>query len=163
MKILLVDDSVILRKFAAAILADIDDMPVELIETATGPEALAAAREHGSSIDLILCDVGIPEVNGLAVLEEIKGATDAREICFVMMTGDMSVETVFRAVKAGAAGFLVKPFSQDELTRLVREVHSRLARGLPTATGDGLPLSGPHSDTSGEPSSDDGPSRGGRS
>jgi chemotaxis protein CheX len=159
MKILLVDDSVMLRKFAAAILADIDDMPVELIEAATGPEALAAVEEHGSSIDLILCDVGIPEIDGLSVLEKVKKTTDARDACVVIITGDVSDETVSRALKAGAAGFLVKPFSQDELTRLVREVHSRSARGLSTAAGDGLPLFRSASETLGEPPADDGPSQ----
>lgn len=157
MRILLVDDSTILRKFVAAILADIDDMPVELIETATGPEALAAIEEHGSSIDLILCDLGIPEIDGLAVLEKVKAMTDARETCFVIITGDMSNDTVFRAVNEGAAGFLVKPFTQNELVRLVREVHSRLARRLPTATGEGLPLFRSAPETSGDPPSDDGP------
>ena len=70
-----------------------------------------------------------------------------------------------RALVTGAAGFLVKPFTQNELVGLVREVHSRLARGLPTATGDGLPLfgpsGGPPSEASGEPPSDDGPSQDG--
>lgn len=157
MKILLVDDSAILRKFVASAMDEIDCISIELIEATTGPEALAAIEEHGSSIDLILCDLGIPEIDGLAVLEKVKGATDARDACFVIISGDMSDETVAKALKGGAAGLLVKPFSRDELTRLVREVNSRSARGMPAATGNGLPLFGPESDTSGEPSSDDGP------
>ncbi|MHC4507037.1 MAG: response regulator [Planctomycetota bacterium] len=165
MKILLIDDSAIVRRFVAATLYDIDDVPVDLVETTTGPEALAAVEEHGSSIDLILCDLGIPEIDGLAVLEKVKATTDTRSACFVVVSGDMSDGTVSRALKAGAAGFLVKPFTQNELVGLVREVHSRLARGLPTATGDGLPLfmpsGGPQSEASGEPPSDDGPSQDG--
>ncbi len=159
MKILLVDDSVMLRKFVAGVMDDIDDIPIELIQAATGPEALAAVEEHGSSIDLILCDVGIPDIDGLSVIEKVKKTTDARDACVVIITGDVSDETVSRALKAGAAGFLSKPFSQNELVRLVREVHSRLARGLPTATGDGLPLFRPESETPSEPPSDDGQSQ----
>ena len=98
-------------------------------------------------------------MEGLVVLEKVKGETDARDACFVIISGDMSGQTIFKALQGGAAGFLVKPFSQDELTNLVREVHSRLARGLPTAAGDGLPLFEPESETSGEPPSDDGPSQ----
>ena len=109
-------------------------------------------------LDLILCDLGIPEIDGLAVLKKVKGASDARAACFVLISGDMSAGTVARALQGGAAGLLVKPFSRDELTRLVREVHSRSARGLPAATGDDLPLFGPESGTSGKPSPDDGPS-----
>ncbi len=157
MKILVVDDSVILRKFVASVIDEIDDISIELVEAATGPEALTAAGEHGASIDLILCDLGIPEIDGLAVLKEIKGATEARAACFVLVSGDMSNETVAKALQGGAAGLLVKPFSHEELTRLVREVHSRSASGLPAATGDGLPLFGPPSETPGGPPSDDGP------
>ncbi len=156
MKILLIDDSAIVRQFVASVMDDIDDISIELIRSATGPEALAAVEEHGSTINLILCDLGIPEIDGLAVLEKVKTTTDAHAACFVIITGDMSDETVSRALKEGAAGFLVKPFSQNEVVRLVREVHSRLVRGLPTSTADGLPLFGRESDVSGEPSSDDG-------
>ncbi len=161
MKILLVDDSVIVRQLVASIMDDIDDIPIELIQATTGPEALAAVEEHGSSIDLILCDRGIPEIDGLAVLEEVKTNTAARAACFVMITGDTSDETVAKAFKGGAAGFLVKPFAHDKIVKLVRGVHSRLARGLSTSTADGLPLYAPDSEASGEPSSDDGPSQDG--
>lgn len=125
MKILLVDDSSVLRKFVARVIADIDGIRIELVEATTGPEALAAVEEHGSSIHLILCDIGIPEVDGLSVLEKVKANPDYGDMTVVMITGDMSDETVSKALDAGATGFLVKPFSGEELTKLVRDVHSR--------------------------------------
>ncbi len=157
MKILLVDDSAIVRQFVASVMDNIDDIPIELIQATTGPEALAAVEEHGATIDLILCDLGIPEIDGLAVLEKVKTTTAARDACFVMVTGDTSDETVAKAFKGGAVGFLVKPFRQNELVKLVREVHSRLARGLPTSTADGLSVLGPQPGKSGETSPHDGP------
>lgn len=163
MKILVVDDSVIVGQFMADVMKDIDDIPVELIRRATGPEALATVEEHGSSIDLILCDLRIPGIDGLTVLEKVKTTTDARAACFVMITGDTSDETVAKAIKGGAAGVLVKPFGREEVVGLVRKVHSRLALGLPTSTAAGLPLFGPASGASGEsppvdrPPRDEGP------
>lgn len=129
MKILIVDDSSVLKRFLARVIGEMEDIPVELIETSTGPEALAAVEPHGSPIDLMLCDLGIPEIDGLSVLKTVKARPDSGTMTVVMMTGDMSDETVSKALAAGAAGFLVKPFSQDEVTRLVREVHSRSKRG----------------------------------
>ncbi len=125
MKILLVDDSSILRKFVAHVIADIDGIRIELVEATTGPEALAAVEEHGSSIDLMLCDLGIPEVDGLSVIEKVKANPDCGDMAVVVITGDMSDETVSKALETGAAGFLVKPFRGEELTKLVRDVHSR--------------------------------------
>ncbi len=125
MKILLVDDSSILRKFVGHVIADIDGIRIELVEAASGREALAAVEKHGSSIDLMLCDLGIPEIDGLSVLQKVKASPDYTDMTVVMITGDMSNETVSKALDAGATGFLVKPFRGEELTKLVRDVHSR--------------------------------------
>jgi CheY-like chemotaxis protein len=154
MKVLIVDDSVIVRQFVADVAEGFDEFPVELIQASTGPEALAAVEEHGSSLDLILCDLGIPEIDGLTVLEKVKTETDARDACFVVVTGDTSDETVARAIGSGALGFLVKPFSADEVAKLLRAVHLRAAGGGGASSSAGLPLFGMKRRTSGGGSPD---------
>jgi CheY-like chemotaxis protein len=78
-----------------------------------GPSGLALAAEAG--IDVILLDVDMPLMNGFAVCRAIKSAPALRHLPVIMMTGCLNKDTASRAFAAGAAGFLSKPFSIEEL------------------------------------------------
>ncbi|WP_456385082.1 sigma-54-dependent transcriptional regulator [Desulfolithobacter sp.] len=80
------------------------------------------------SIDLVLLDIQMPEMNGFEMLEKLQRAD--RCITVIMMTGYGSIETAVEAIKAGAYDFITKPFDKAGLFRTVRKglEHNLLVR-----------------------------------
>ncbi len=144
MKILVVDDSAVMRKLIARSLSSSGAQDVEVMEAADGMQALAMIARHGSSIDLILCDMNMPNVDGLSLLKSLRGSPpprppaeaadcadlqSARHIPFVIVTADDSDESTARALREGAAGVIGKPFRPEDMAALVRRcrLHGRHA------------------------------------
>jgi putative two-component system response regulator len=72
--------------------------------------------------DLILLDLIMPEVDGFAVLETLRGEASERFLPIVVLTGDTTEETKARALEVGATDFLVKPVSQTEALLRIRNL-----------------------------------------
>jgi DNA-binding NtrC family response regulator len=89
------------------------------VETFTdGAEALAAVERDGASIDVMLCDVSMPGMDGIEVVQRVRAI--APELPVVMLTGDRSAGTAVRALKAGAFNYLNKPPSDaDEVVEVL--------------------------------------------
>lgn len=98
--------------------------------TGSGAEALAALDAGG--IELVVLDLGLPDVDGLEVLA---AARDARTIPVVVLTARSHVEDRIDGLRRGADDYVTKPFSPTELVLRVEAVLSR-ARG-PAANGSG--------------------------
>ncbi len=119
MKILFVEDSSVLRKsMVKAATAN----GFKTVEAENGAEALARLRKHGNSIDLIIMDWNMPVMDGYETLLKIKGQSEYSSIPVLMATADGVQEDVVKAVKAGAAGYMVKPFAPDELVDKIRSL-----------------------------------------
>ena len=105
-RILLVEDSQSTRMIARA---TIEGLGLEVVEAASGAEAL----EHFASqnIDLILLDVGLPDLDGYEVARRIRESESGAEVPIIMVTGKDDVESVKRAFAAGATDFASKPVS----------------------------------------------------
>jgi EAL domain-containing protein (putative c-di-GMP-specific phosphodiesterase class I)/CheY-like chemotaxis protein len=92
----------------------------------TGEEALQLLRNH--FFDVLLCDIHIPNINGLDVLQAAREKD--RDMPVILMTGTPGVETARKAVELGAQGYLIKPLPlpqlQEILERSVRQ--ARIAR-----------------------------------
>ena len=116
MKVLLVDDSAMMRKLIKQSLGG----EVEVVEASDGMEALAVIEAHGRSIDLILCNMNMPRVNGLSLLRSLRSSPEFCHIPFVVVTADLSDENVRQARREGASGVVAKPFRLDEIAQLVR-------------------------------------------
>jgi CheY-like chemotaxis protein/CheY-specific phosphatase CheX len=121
-KMLLVEDSAMVRKLVANVVSPMTGPRLDLQEAASGEEALAAIHRDGASFDFVLLDLKIPQPDGMTVLREIKSDPRTHNIKVVVLTGDISDQTVHDAMDAGASGFLVKPFRAAELTKLIRDV-----------------------------------------
>ena len=121
MKILVVEDSAIMRKLIirSVGLAGIQD--VEVLEAGDGMQALAIIARHGPSIELMLCDMDMPNMDGLSLLRSLRGSPELRHIPFVIVTADESAEIAARAVREGAAGVIGKPFQPEVIAALVRK------------------------------------------
>lgn len=117
MKVLLVDDSGVMRKIIARSLNSlwID----EVIEAADGVEALEVFKD-GEGFDLVLTDWNMPRMNGLELVEKIRAA--GHKVPIMMVTTETEKEQVVKAIQAGVNDYLVKPFDQDMLTMKLERV-----------------------------------------
>jgi len=132
-RVLVVDDEPKLGRYVAEMLA-LDGHQV--VRASGGKEALARlARE---AFDVVVTDLRMPEVDGLAVLRAARGRPAPPEV--VLMTAHATAESAVEAMKAGAADYVTKPFSMDELRLRVqrlaaqRATESRSARLLARLT-----------------------------
>jgi two-component system chemotaxis response regulator CheY len=87
----------------------------ELMEASNGLEALETLRLHGQEIALVILDVNMPEMDGMETLAHIKADPALKAIPVMMLTTDSDRSRIIQAVRAGAANYLTKPFSQDDL------------------------------------------------
>jgi DNA-binding response OmpR family regulator len=137
MRLLLVDDDPEIRT-SVRVGFELQWRGVEVLEASTGTEGLRLVEERHP--DLVLLDVGLPDVDGFAVLREIRAFSG---VPVVMLTArDEPIDTV-RGLEAGADDYVAKPFDHLELTARVRAVLRRLDVKAPvsrTATYRNGPL-----------------------
>jgi len=119
MRVVLVDDQLLLRAGLRALLAAEDDIEV-VGEAGDGETALALARELRP--DVMLMDIRMPGVDGLEATREIVGDPELAEVKVVVLTTFELDEYVFEALRAGAAGFLLKAADPGEIVHAVRVV-----------------------------------------
>lgn len=112
-RVLLVDDSAVMRKVVERSLRDAGIAVSEVLEAKDGWEALAAVREQ--SPDLILCDINMPTMDGIEFLKNLQGTEAAGKIPVVMVTTEGGESRVQDAMGAGARGYISKPFTAEQL------------------------------------------------
>ena len=118
-RILVGDDEVTMGILVASTL---EDEGYDVTRTDAGEKAVSLLSKQ--NFDVVVTDLKMPSVGGLAVLQEARKKNP--EVIVILMTAHASVETAVEAMKAGAADYLTKPFSLDELTLLVkRQLESR--------------------------------------
>jgi DNA-binding NarL/FixJ family response regulator len=118
-RVLLADDQALLRAGFRALLASEDD--IEVVGEAEDGEA---AVDLCSQLvpDIVLMDIRMPRLDGIAATSRIAADERLREVKVVILTTFESEENVFAALRAGASGFLVKDTEPIELLRAVRVV-----------------------------------------
>ncbi|MFE1753551.1 response regulator [Streptomyces anandii] len=118
-RVLLADDQSLVRAGFRALLDAQPDIEVAG-EAADGEEAVRQVRELRP--DVVLMDIRMPLLDGLAATRRISGDAALGEVKVVMLTTFELDEYVFEAIRSGASGFLVKDTEPDELLRAVRAV-----------------------------------------
>jgi DNA-binding NarL/FixJ family response regulator len=116
-RVLLVDDQPLIRSGFRALLDIEDDIEV-VAEAADGREGLALARKHLPDIALI--DVQMPVVDGIEATRRIAADPALASVHVVILTNYGLDEYVFNALRAGAAGFLVKDIRPDDFLHAIR-------------------------------------------
>ena len=106
-KILIVDDSAIIRRKMADTLGSAGFAVLEAVDGLDGLEKVAAHPD----IQLIFCDLNMPAMNGIELLEQLRAREC--EIAVVMMSSDSQFAFVERARALGAKGWLMKPFKTE--------------------------------------------------
>jgi pilus assembly protein CpaE len=119
-RVLIVDDIPETRDHLAKLLGFESD--VEVVGAASsGAEAIELAAKLLP--DVVLMDINMPDMDGIATTEQL--ATRVPTAAVIMMSVQGEADYLRRSMLAGAREFLVKPFSSDELTASIRQVHSR--------------------------------------
>jgi len=118
MKLLVVDDSSIIRKI---IKTTADALNMETEEAQDGIEALEKLSANYQDIDMVLLDWNMPEMNGYDVLVEIKSNENYKHIPVMMVTTEGQKSNIVAAVRAGADNYLTKPFTVEELEAKILE------------------------------------------
>ncbi|MBA3474372.1 MAG: response regulator transcription factor [Rubrobacter sp.] len=118
-RLLIADDHALVREGMRAMLASEQNLEV-VGEAESGREALELCRELRP--DLILMDVRMPEMDGLAATREIKG--EYPETRILILTTHESPEYLMDAIRAGAAGYVLKDSTKQRLLDAVRRVIS---------------------------------------
>lgn len=111
MRTLIVDDSSFLRQYLRQIL---EMMNIACEEASDGLEALAKLRGAGE-FDLMLCDVNMPGMDGLACVRELRSEGLQPEMKVMMVTTEADHSFIYRAFDYGADEFLMKPFGPQSL------------------------------------------------
>ena len=122
MKIMIVDDSTMMRKVIERALRQAGMNLTEVIQANNGLEALDFLRESVGSepaFDLILSDINMPTMDGLEFVERRKQEGLALGVPVVMITTEGSSPHVMRALAAGAKGYICKPFTTDQVKACV--------------------------------------------
>jgi DNA-binding NarL/FixJ family response regulator len=116
-RVLLVDDQPLIRSGFRALLDIEDDIEV-VAEAADGSDCLALVREHLP--DIVLIDIQMPVIDGIEATRRIAADPDLAAVHVVILTNYGLDEYVFNALRAGAAGFLVKDILPEDFLHAVR-------------------------------------------
>jgi two-component system NarL family response regulator len=118
-----VEDHHVVRQGLVALIKSVDDMEV-VAEAADGRQGVDLHRKHRP--DVTIMDLRLPVLGGVEAIEEIRQATpNARVIVLTTFDGD---ENIYRALQAGARGYLLKDMFGEELMDAIRAVHAGKTR-----------------------------------
>jgi len=113
--ILVVDDLLEIQKLIRLILDRY------AVATVSGAEE-AFVYMASNPVDVVLLDINMPKMDGITALEEMKKRHP--EIKVIMISADATIDKVRQVMRLGAFGFLMKPFDNDELVKIVNEALS---------------------------------------
>lgn len=117
---LIVDDSSVMRKIVERSLRQAGIELAKVFEAGNGAEALVVLAEN--RIDLILCDINMPVMDGLEFVKQLSGVKNAKGVPVIMITTEGSESHVVQALSYGARGYIRKPFTPEQVREQVLPV-----------------------------------------
>ena len=120
MRVLIVDDSSVMRKIVARSLQQAGLNLTQVLEASNGAEALVVLRQE--KVNLILSDINMPVMDGLEFVKQLSGVENAHGVPVVMITTEGSEAHVVQALSAGARGYIRKPFTPEQVKQQVLPV-----------------------------------------
>ena len=116
-RVLVVEDSAVIRRLVEVCLRPAD---LEVVMREDGPGALEAALSE--NLDLMVLDIGLPEMDGWEVLDRLRSDPRTRALPVLVLTAHAEEESRRRANESGADGFITKPFQPDELLQEILRI-----------------------------------------
>ncbi len=117
-KILAVDDSASMRQMVSFTLKGAGH---DVLEASDGDEALQIAQGQ-SSIDLIISDINMPNMDGISLIKHIRALPNYKFTPILMLTTESSSDKKSEGRSAGATGWIVKPFNPEQLLATIGKV-----------------------------------------
>ena len=113
MKVLIIDDSGVMRRIHANTLREHGIAAADMMEAEDGAVALELAERN--NVDLFLVDWNMPKLDGLALVKKLRGMPEYEETPIIMVTSEAAKYHVVEAIKAGVTNYVVKPVRGDTL------------------------------------------------
>ncbi|MCB9831167.1 MAG: sigma-54-dependent Fis family transcriptional regulator [Planctomycetes bacterium] len=120
MKILIADDE---KSIVLTLEDDLADAGHQVFTAADGNRALETIRRE--EIDVLVTDINMPGLNGLALLEQARALRPGLQV--IVMTGYATIESAVQSMKLGAAEFLQKPFLNEQVVAMVKKLETIVA------------------------------------
>ena len=118
--ILIVDDSVTMRRMVGTALADAG---FHVLDRSNREEAIQTLAAHPAcSVDLIITDLNMPVMDGIAFVRQVRALSAYRYTPILVLTTEDRAAFRDQGKAAGATGWIVKPFDPDQLLRVIRKV-----------------------------------------
>jgi two-component system, chemotaxis family, chemotaxis protein CheY len=115
--ILVVDDSEPIRQ---AVLYMLRKKDFEVLTGVDGKDALK--HFNGKTINLVITDLHMPNMDGIELIREVRKMEDYNRIPILVLTTKSQLSIKMEAKKAGATGWIVKPFEEEKLLSIIRKV-----------------------------------------
>lgn len=117
---LIVDDSSVMRKIVERSLRQAGMELQQVLEASNGAEALGLLNDN--LVDIILCDINMPVMDGLEFIKQLPSVANAKGVPVVMITTEGSEAHVVQALSAGARGYIRKPFTADQVKEQIMPI-----------------------------------------
>ena len=124
MKILVVDDFPTMRRIVRNLLKELGYSNVD--EAEDGMAGLARLRS--GKYDFVISDWNMPNLDGLAMLKEIRADANLAHLPVLMVTAESKKENIIAAAQAGASGYVVKPFTAATLDEKLQKILEKMAK-----------------------------------
>lgn len=121
-KILFADDSPVIKKM---VKRTVETMGFEMLEAGDGKEALTVLESNHENIVLVISDWNMPNMNGFELLTAIKANERYKNIPVIMLTTEGEKANINKAIQAGAANYMLKPFAAQDLAKKVNQCLGR--------------------------------------
>lgn len=129
MKVLVVDDDIVARMMLMHLVDSCGNHAI--LEAEDGADAWRQL-EAGLRPDIVFCDLRMPHLSGLELLQRVRAGADTAALPFVLVSAASDGATLDEAADLGASGYIVKPFRQED-------VRAQFERLFPTAAGEESP------------------------
>ena len=123
LKFLIVDDFSTMRRIVRNLLKEIGYANADEAEDG----AAALAKLKGGAFDFVVSDINMPNMNGFELLSQIKADASIKHLPVLMVTAEAKKEDIVTAAQAGAAGYIVKPFTKATLEEKLMKIMQKLA------------------------------------
>jgi two-component system chemotaxis response regulator CheY len=113
-----VDDSATVRQQVRLALVQAGFDVIEAVDGLDGAQTIEGRKDIG----MVICDVNMPRMNGLEMVERVKANGAREDLPIVMLTTEGQPALIQRAKAAGAKGWIVKPFKADQLVAAAKKL-----------------------------------------
>jgi two-component system chemotaxis response regulator CheY len=113
--LMIVDDSATMRKIIIRTMRMSGLDFEKTIEAGNGAEALEKLK--ASAVDIVLCDINMPEMGGMEMVKKVREIDACKDTKIIMVSTESSQEVVDSAISDGANGFISKPFTPEKFQK----------------------------------------------